>query len=313
MNFSFWPRFYQQIMRDAVGFAEIGNRVINLIRSAQAFRQVEHVRELSNVLISLPITEFKLIGRYYLIWCKCREQIYDSEQLEEIIEQSSTYKAKGLLSRAAFEGYKGNTASELYFCNEALKASPTTSEYIDICKAISVVKAKEGFHESAIKELENLIPLLRYADPLVRFDVLNSYAVELIETDRLNESEQVCRKVLSSPYSSAFPEWQETKDAVDHKLLRRRTHAPKKPKNSPELESRKVTEIGRHLQLVRPISAPQNEQAQVIDMFTAKSALALKEDDTFEGRLKLMDIATNPKSTKEEIEFMLAARALIYV
>ncbi len=204
------PRLYQQVLSGVASYEALGNRIIKRIRTAHAFRDLQQVCELAAMLQNFPIKEYQLIGSYYIVWCKCRQREYDIKALETIIDQSDTYKAKALLSRAAFEGYKGNTTAELFFYNEALKAFPTISERIDILRAIAVVKAKEGFRKSAIRDLESLIPIIRHADALVYFDVLNSYAVELAGAGRKYEARNISQIVISSPFAFAYPEWQET-------------------------------------------------------------------------------------------------------
>ena len=161
------PRLYQHLLSGIAGYKALGNRIVKQIKAAYAFRQSDTVKELSRILINIPIKEYQLIGQYYLVWCKCRVSQYNSEVLERIIDQTRTFKSKALISRAAFEGYQMNTERELYFYTEALKSRPTVSEHIDILKSIAVIKAKEGFHQSALRELENLIPMVRYAEPLV--------------------------------------------------------------------------------------------------------------------------------------------------
>jgi hypothetical protein len=204
------PRLYKQLLTGVASYEALGRRIIERIKLAHAFRQVEQVRELANILISIPIKEHQLIAQYYLVWCKGRNREYDTEILEKIIDQTSVYKVKALLSKAAFEGYQDNTTSELYFFNEALKHAPTISESIEISKAIAVIKAKERFHRSAVRDLENLIPIIKYAEPLACCDVLNSYAVELGEVGRLHEARNVSRIVIASPFAPAYPEWRET-------------------------------------------------------------------------------------------------------
>ncbi|MFP5265659.1 MAG: hypothetical protein ACLGJB_27565 [Blastocatellia bacterium] len=58
--------------------------------------------------------------------------------------------------------------------------------------------------------MENLIPALRHAEPRPYYDFLNSYAVELGEAGRTQEARHICRLVLASPFTHAYPEWQET-------------------------------------------------------------------------------------------------------
>src|SRR2546423_9503012 len=79
---------YQQLFSGIVGYKELGNRIIKKIKGAHAFRQAEIVRELSGILINIPIKEYQLIGQYYLVWCKCRRMEYDTDSLEKIIEQT---------------------------------------------------------------------------------------------------------------------------------------------------------------------------------------------------------------------------------
>jgi hypothetical protein len=203
-------RFYQHLFKGIASFEELGNRIIREIRAAHAFRQVEQVRELSSVLVNLPIREYQLIGQYYFVWYKCRKLQYDSDALERIIDQTRTHRTKALISRAALEGYQKNIESEFYFYKEASKSQPTVSESIDILKSIAVIKAKEGFHKLALKELENLMPIIRHAEPLIYFDVLNSYAVELGEAGRKDEARNISSIVLASPFAPVYPEWQET-------------------------------------------------------------------------------------------------------
>jgi tetratricopeptide (TPR) repeat protein len=168
------------------------------------------VRQLSTFLSTNPIREYRLIAQYYLVWCDLREAKYNAEALESIIENTRTYKTKALSSRAAIEVYKGRPDAAMYFYTEALKSSPTVSEHIHISRAVAVLKAQEGFHDSALKTLEGLIPLIRHAEPIVCYDVLNSYAAELSEAGRKEEARNVSRLVLASPFAFAYPEWQET-------------------------------------------------------------------------------------------------------
>ena len=85
---------------------------------------------------------------------------------------------------------------------------------IDLARGMAVVKAKEGFHAHALKDLENLIPLLRFAEPHTYYDCLNSLSVELGEAGRIEEAQKVCRIVLASPYAFAYPEWRETANEI---------------------------------------------------------------------------------------------------
>jgi tetratricopeptide (TPR) repeat protein len=204
------PRFYQQLLKGITSFQELGNRVIKQIRTTQAFRDVERVRELSRILINIPIKEHQLIAQYYLVWCQCRELKLHGNVLENIADQSHTYKAKAFLSLAGFAELKGNFELELFFLGEALKANPNVSDYMQAVRAMAIVKAIEGFHASSLKDMESLIPIIRHAEPLAYYDFLNSYAVELGEAGRKDEARNISKLVLASPFAFAYPEWQQT-------------------------------------------------------------------------------------------------------
>ena len=233
------PGLYQHLLRGVASYQELGNRVLRQIKAAHAFRQVKHVRELARILINIPISEYQLIAQYYLVWCQCRELKYHDEVLESIIDQTTSFKAKALSSRGTFEWYKGNNETAFYFYLEALKASPTISEYIDLSKAIAVLKSQEGFHGSAVKDLESLLPIVRHAEPLVRYEFLNSYAVELSNAGRSREAESASLIATSSPFCPFYPEWQETLSAVRSERKRRSTVAISRQRieEEPEVES----------------------------------------------------------------------------
>jgi hypothetical protein len=260
------------LFKGIASFDELGNRVIREIKAAHAFRQIDRVRELAGILINLPLKEYQLIGQYYFIWCKCRALQYDSEALERIIDRTHTHKTKALISRAAMEGYQKNIEREFYFYAEASKSQPTISEHIDILKSIAVIKAKEGFHKAALRELENLIPIIRYAEPLVYFDVLNSYAVELGEASRKDEARNVIKHVLDSPFAFAYPEWQET--AEELKPPNRSFVVPdQSPPHMGKLLSMPVVEQSKPQRLDRP--------ARIINLQAWKKKMGKDDDDRY--------------------------------
>ncbi len=215
IDFSLPHGLYQLLLRGIVNYDQLGNHLVKQIKTSHAFRQVERVRKLSAILINNPIKEYRLIGQYYLVWCAGREKIYEIERLEKIIDQTRTIKAQALITRAAYEGRKGNLDLEAYFYLEASKANPTRSQQINLMKALAVVKAKEGFHKESLRNLEELLPVLKYAEPHVHYDCLNSYAVELAEAGRKEEARNVIRHVLASPLAFAYPDWRETGREMD--------------------------------------------------------------------------------------------------
>jgi hypothetical protein len=91
-----------------------------------------------------------------------------------------------------------------------LKLADDVAMKIKISRAIAVVKSKEGYHKAALKDLENIAPLVRYTTIQAQYDYLNSLAVELGEVGHIQEAQDVCRVVLASPLIGVYPEWRET-------------------------------------------------------------------------------------------------------
>src|SRR5947208_3395634 len=97
------PALYQQLLRGISNYEQLAARILRQIKAAHAFRQTQRVKELSRILINIPIKEYQLIAQYYLVWCKCRELSYHDRLLERIAEQSYSYQTQALISRAAFD------------------------------------------------------------------------------------------------------------------------------------------------------------------------------------------------------------------
>lgn len=231
------PGLYQHLLTGAASYQELGSRVLRQIEGANAFRQTEKVKELARILAHIPIKEYQLAAQYHLVLCKCRESEYQSEVLERIAEQSRTYRAKALISRAAFDVYQGNAEGALNFYAEALRVSPTISDFIKASTGIATVKSAEGFNNSALKDLERLIPVLRYADWLTLFLTLNSYAVELSETGRLYEAQNVLSKATASSLAPFYPELGDTLSDVRSRRTQRSTVTITRKESQPEIEA----------------------------------------------------------------------------
>jgi hypothetical protein len=198
---------YQHIFRPAVSFHELGNGLIRYVEHAQAIRQVEHVQEAGQLLANLPLKEYQAIGQYYLAWCDYRNNVDARETLEHIAEHGPViYRARALQSLAAIGALKQDYTSELSWLVESLKIYPS----VEALRGIAIVKAKEGFNSTALKDLESLLPLARTSQPVVFYSWLNSLATELGEAGRKDEARNISRIVLASSFAPAYPEWQET-------------------------------------------------------------------------------------------------------
>lgn len=69
------------------------------------------------------------------------------------------------------------------------------------------------------------------------FLTMNSYAVELLEHERLNEAESVLGQVIFSPFAPAYPEWQETGLEIRSRRKKRSTVSVSQPEPQQENEA----------------------------------------------------------------------------
>ena len=207
--------FYQGLLKGFVSYEHLGNRLIQLAEQAHAFRQFDKVKELGLILSNIPLKKYQPIGLYFLAVATNRKGNGDQEkarQLYELVADTapSLYRAKATLSLAAVSSNVGDFESSYYYYNEAIKAASLHAISIDALKGIAVLKAREGYHEHAVRDIENILPLIKHAPPQLYFDLLNSYAVELGIAGRKQEARNISQIVLASPFAHAYLEWQQT-------------------------------------------------------------------------------------------------------
>jgi len=206
-----WAELYQQAHTFS-DFRKLGKWLVAECEKAQAFRQTEKLKELSQVLSAIPLQEYQLIGNFYQAYS---HSIPDPRRIyEEVAEKSITYKAKAFTALARMELGAGNCDFGIKLCNEAIRYSHNLSTTVNAARSIAVIQSTEGFHDQALKNLEAIAPLIDRTIPIVRYQYFNSLAVELGETGRLKEARDVCRIMLASPYAFAYPEWRETSNDI---------------------------------------------------------------------------------------------------
>src|SRR5215216_1116721 len=142
---------YQQLLSGTAGLKAIGNRLVQEAELAQSFRQTDRLEELGTILSNFPLEEFRVIGKYHLGWCMYRRGEEVRGTFEEVLEKSKTYKARALMTLAALEARKGNYEAELEYFIESLKFPDSITTTTKILRGIAVIKAKEGFHTSALR------------------------------------------------------------------------------------------------------------------------------------------------------------------
>jgi tetratricopeptide (TPR) repeat protein len=210
---------YQVLRHGIESYHQLGNRLIQLAEHAHAFRQFDRVREYGEILSHVPIKDYQAIGHYFLAVATHRKASGDWDEAKRLFEiaidkATDAYKVKAILSLGALSFRRNDFDSALYFYRETIKAGKLSTPSLHAIKAISVIKAIEGNHPQAVKDLESILPVIKYAPAHIYFDLLNSYAVELGEVGRMQEARHIARTVLASPFAFAYPEWRATAEEL---------------------------------------------------------------------------------------------------
>jgi uncharacterized membrane protein (UPF0136 family) len=311
--------FYQQILKGALNFQELGGRLLKEAEASFYLRQVDSLKEFGLLLSNLPIKEYRLIGQYYLGWCEYYNGSNETRIFEHVLENSTAYRPKALMSLAAIEARKGNPALEVYYFTEAIKYATSITTVLKATKGIAVVKAREGFHPSALKDLESVLPLIKYAEPIPCFDFLNSYSVELGEIGRTLEAQNVSNIVLASPCIFAYPEWRETGAEIALRGYKSRSSVPviqsflepKKAKNVLRLPERERPESTRRSPFFQPsdVTSLEDWKNKMVkepngDNGDEKKLDEMNDKDLF---MELMRVASDDSITSRKLRKMVDA------
>jgi tetratricopeptide (TPR) repeat protein len=210
-----YAKFYQQLFSGVGSYQQLGDRLIQLAEQAHAFRRFDSLKEYGQLLSNTALNNYQAAGLYYQAIATNRIGHGDQEKARKLFERVADvapqkYRAKAILSLAAVSSQARDYQSQFGFLLESAKASCDISTKVRAHLGLAIYKSMEGFNSSALNDFESLYALARYAQPVVYFDYLNSYAVVLGEVGRKQEARNISRIVLATPFAHAYPEWQET-------------------------------------------------------------------------------------------------------
>jgi hypothetical protein len=207
--------FYQDLLKGVLSYPQLGNRLIRLAEQAHSFRQFDKVKEYGQLLANLPLKPYQAIGHYFLGVAANSKGNGDQDEAKRLFESvvstaPDAYKVKSILSLGALSFHRRDFDSALDYFRETTQAGSLSVASLQAIRGVSILKALEGNYTQAIKDLENILPVIKYAPAHIYFDLLNSYAVELGEVGRKDEARNIMRVVLASPFARVYPEWRET-------------------------------------------------------------------------------------------------------
>lgn len=205
-------------------------KLVSVAERAYSLRQFEVVGSVGQALLEMSLPRpYQSIGLFYEGLSINRGGSAVGDQARPIFERvgdegNSLYRAKGILAL----GTMVKDATALSYYNEVIRILSRESIFdpltaLRTSRMTAVARAKEGDHKGALADLEKLLPLARTAislEPVVYYDHLNSLAVEMGEVGRIEEARRVSQVVVASPFAVVYPEWRETLDEIESKMLR---------------------------------------------------------------------------------------------
>jgi len=202
-------------------------QLYQLVQSAETsyyLRDIQSQRDIGLLLQSFGYP-FNQVGKFYESIYLFRSGQYDkAREILECVADSAParYRSKALLSLAAVAERIGRFEDSLRLRLQISSIDDPVT-FLEAQCGMAARRGIEGEHRAALRDLERFLPLAhiigkRGHSAYVTF--LNSYAVELAESHRTEEAEQVANVLASSPLISRYPEWQETVSEIEAKRKR---------------------------------------------------------------------------------------------
>lgn len=307
-----WDALYQQLRSNVFNFEQYGKKLTVEAEQAQTLRHPEWLDELSTVLSHSPIKEYQLIGQYYQGWCAYRRNEDARATFETVAEQSDAYRPKALISLAAVEVGNSNYTEAVKYYQEAIRLSENISTTVQAIRGVIVLETLDGGHAMAVKQLEELEPLVPSLTPFARNQYLNSLAVELGEVGRIEEARSICKIVLASPYAFAYPEWRETSDEINLRGYKSRSVVSLKqstiPNNLLHLPDRIASEpcAPRRFQQPGSVTKLEDWKRKMVKEPNGNDNDQLPEDMTSQDMaMKLLELITENRYEEDKIREVL--------
>lgn len=316
-------------------FRELGDRLIMLAEHAHAFREMEALGHVSQMLVSLPLPhQYKAVGRYYQALCIQRFGRGDVERpvslLELAVENAPPkYRVRAMISLSANAFYKRDYESTVCLCDEASRLASRNDlcdpyATLHIQRMFALINSEDGNHCGSVALLENLFPLARTISrwhPHVYYDYMNSLAVELCEVGRLEEAKNVSQIVLASPFAPAYPEWRETSNEIELRgcCASRSVVAFSKTSEVNNLVCLPAPQHDRRPGAEESVPGDTTERARVLDFLELKEKMGKQPNDSpkakqsyqeMDGRerlLKIIEIAGSKDRTDDDLLRILEA------
>jgi tetratricopeptide (TPR) repeat protein len=206
-------------------FQNLARGLIKVAEHAYSLRDMRTVEEAGRLLDSIPLADTRCIGAYYqALNHKRKGEVNKARALSEIVANQGPiiYKARAIQTLGVIHHEQGQISDALNLHLEALRVASSENNFDALATLrahmeVSFIKSDNDDHFGALRYLENLLPLVRYAArqyPLYHYFYHADLAFELAQVGRIAEAEAAIGVALNSPFAAAYPEWSETRDEI---------------------------------------------------------------------------------------------------
>lgn len=199
------------VFNAAKNIEEQARVLIRLAELAYGARDYAALNELSHALFTIPFRPAQNAAIYY------RAVLFKrAGQLDQAAAMlADLHQPRAVLTLAAICENKGEWTEAARLHVEVMRRAKEADTFSFVCAAmqIAMIKAIEGNHTAALAGFESLWPIVRAiakTQPHVYPAWCNALAAELTELGRIEEAQAASVVAVTSPFSHAYPEWQET-------------------------------------------------------------------------------------------------------
>jgi len=126
------------------------------------------VREVGLILSNIPVEHYQAIGWYFLAVAANSMGNGDQDEARRLFElvvdsAPDPYKAKAMSSLGALAIRRNDFDSASQYFQGTIRMERVGEAALQAIRGMSILKSIEGFHKSAIADLENVLPLVRFA------------------------------------------------------------------------------------------------------------------------------------------------------
>jgi tetratricopeptide (TPR) repeat protein len=286
----------------------LGDRLLALAEQSCAFRRLDIVKRICLALLCLPLdANYHSGALYYYALCEKRQGDLDTAHaLFERLTEEATYRfrAKAFSSLAAIAMGEGDYQTSLGHYSEysriiTLDKRSTLADVVEGHRALAVMKSLDGDHRGSLIYLEKVLPLaqaVRPVRPHTYYDFLNSLAVELSETGRIEEAQNASAVTLKTVFASAYPEWHETCAEIDEKAARKTRSAKSGASKPVNILPFPALALG---ETPHPTLRPGENRGRILSFLHRKRAASKNAVNRPGGRLTQLEIETMSLAEKQ--------------